>query len=259
MSVPAHLNSSYRTSGPFLVTDVGQIIAEFRNEVLNLNVPAWTEPEPNEFRSPADAAGRFFTVCFSVVSATQLRMEVRDGRNFSMCYRQVQILAAGSIVEIFSGQFHMHMNVFMTPDTSNQEFLNAGILDESPMPLNYTPFHVYGHGSRQWTSGSIENNYFNYAYMGHNSGYLTRDRILDAEWAPYYCDGSPKFSPCMMWHYEPSPGIETFAGRMYQHFIGPKNANNQIVEIPIAPGVTGKFKQVISPGSNNYAFYVRVG
>lgn len=130
-------------SNPGPVVDVATIITNFRARVLG-QVPAWTEPIANNFKSPVDGAGRFMTVILARTSATQLSWIVNDQNGIQICNREIDIDVAGNAVNYYTGQFH----AVIETERATPEIAQAGILDETPEGEGATTNYVFANGAR---------------------------------------------------------------------------------------------------------------
>lgn len=130
-------------ANPGPVVDVATIITDFRTRVLG-QVPAWTEPIANNFKSPVDGAGRFMTVILTRASATQLGWVVKDQNVITICSRAIQVDGAGNAVNYYTGQFHAVVESLQ----ATPEIAQAIILDETPEAEGATTNYVVGNGYR---------------------------------------------------------------------------------------------------------------
>lgn len=102
MADPRFLDSSvfsfyyHQSTG---VTDVTTVISDTRTGlVTNLG---WTEPTTALFKSVPDAAGKWFDVLLTRISATNLELRVRDHRGATLITRRIQIDGAGTVINYF--------------------------------------------------------------------------------------------------------------------------------------------------------------
>jgi hypothetical protein len=146
MAVPVYLSSSYRYCESALITDVADIITTFRDEVLNHNDPAWTEPSAGLFQSPSDAAGRWFDVLLTRISATNLECRFRDKSGTTIYTGRMQIAAAGRIIRYYTGSHHFHVEA-----VGSVEHVRGGILD-------LTPDSQTAHDKQYWCAMSRQAN-----------------------------------------------------------------------------------------------------
>lgn len=124
------------------IVDVNTIITDFRARVTG-QVPAWTEPVAQTFKSPVDGVGRFFEVVLNRVSATQLEWKIVDQNGVTVCDRSVEISGA-TTVNYYTGQFHAWIELLV----ATPEVANGGILDETPLAENAINNFVWGNGFR---------------------------------------------------------------------------------------------------------------
>ncbi len=245
MTIPNHLNSSFRYKETIGVTDVATVITDFRAETVTSGSPAWTEPSSNLFKSPTDADGRFFDVLLTRVDATTLEWRVRDQNAATICTRRIQIDAAGTTIRIYSGQYHAWVDALR----ATPEELWAGILDLSPLAQSAHSNYVYGNG-RRTTANTVDGSGSNYdqAFMLDNGTAAIAVRVCrlacnlstNVQQGP---GGEDIFSSAEV--LANMSGTVRRVGRYYQAFEvdGAKAAGAEL-DAPIDSGVTGTFKVV---------------
>jgi hypothetical protein len=144
--------AAYASSFRFLqnpsITDVATIITDFRSETVTNGSPAWTEPTSQNFKSPVDANGRFFTVILTRTTATRLAFKVTDQSGVTVCDREIDI-SGTAIINYYTGQFHAFV------ETVLGESAYGGILDASPLTQGSYTIYVYGTGTRN-NAGTVD-------------------------------------------------------------------------------------------------------
>lgn len=153
MAVPAHLNSSFSFREMLAVTDVADVIVAIRDELLNQQSPAWTEPVSGTFKSPPDANGRFVEFDISASSTTRIAFVVRDDTG-AQVIDQTADMAAVDRVYIYSGQFYLQVE-FMHHGSGAPECFGCGITDISPEATDSQPTNVWAHGRRN-NAGTLD-------------------------------------------------------------------------------------------------------
>jgi hypothetical protein len=130
------------------VLTTATMITDFRARVTG-QVPAWTEPVANTFKSPVDGVGRFFEVILTPTTATRLRWTIVDQNAITVADREIDISGIGTSVNYYTGQFH----AFIEALEATPELAQSGILDETPLAQNAILDYVYGNGYRNAGSG----------------------------------------------------------------------------------------------------------
>jgi hypothetical protein len=247
MAIADFLNSSKYFFERAGVTDVQTIMDDFATQVL-ANVPAWTNPTGARYASPVDGAGRFFDVEFTRTTQYKLTIVVRDQSGTTIMTRRIQIPSAnGSIVRIFTGQFHCFIDI--QTQSTDPEYFWAGILDLSPEVQNVHSKYVFAYSTRT-TADVYGAGYFQYAFMIDDAAPASIQRICH-----YACEvtGRPRpqrdllgfwiFHNLMFYVQPVGGGDHRYAGRAYQCLLVPEDAGDPGTEltIPIDAGVTGQF------------------
>ena len=87
MAPPIFLSSSFAYFNRQGVSDVQAIIDDIDTRLL-AHSPAWTKTSAGLYKSPVDAAGRFFDVLLTKINAQKLEMRVRDYNSVTLCSRE---------------------------------------------------------------------------------------------------------------------------------------------------------------------------
>ena len=87
------------------------IITNLRADLVANTSPAWIDLGGNKFRSAVDGDGRFLQILMTRVDARRLQMDVIDQNNTTITQRRVTISSTWNRVTIFSGQYHVCINV----------------------------------------------------------------------------------------------------------------------------------------------------
>lgn len=173
MALPEYLDDPFKYSSLDGVTDVADIITEFRAVALSETSPTWTEPSTGLFRTPTDAAGRWFDILLTATSATILTVRMRDSAGTTVREGRIYIEAGGSKTHIVVGA---HFYDILTELTAGHEYATGGVFDmypESQGSLS-VPYQHYGKTFRS-TSGTAESSYSGfYAYIWGTSSYGNR-------------------------------------------------------------------------------------
>ncbi len=254
------LGSSYYY-GQFLIAsgDVADIITAVRAELLTRNIPAWTEPSANLFKSPVDAAGRWHDVMLTRIDQQTLEFRVRDQLGRTICTRRFQTGTAPFLCNIYSGQFHL---IIENVSPGGNAALYSGILDQSPDAQGSHAAYVYGGG---WLSATNTNDGYSSVsrcFMYDYGGAAYNDRI-----AVY---GNSGTTACM---YNQNGGriyrpVETYvkydsynyrvAGRRYQQLLCTSELwQFTRMAVPI-DNVSGLFQVTCIPANWGYRIMCRV-
>ncbi len=150
MTTFAAFASSFRFLNNATITDVATIITDFRSETVTNGSPAWTEPTSNNFKSPPDSVGRFFTVILGRVSATRLQFKILDQNQITIIDRVIDISGTTS-VNYYTGQYHAWIESLV----ATAEIAWSGILDASPLTQGTYTNYVYGNSYRN-SAGTID-------------------------------------------------------------------------------------------------------
>ncbi len=131
MAVPAFLSSSFSYPEDVGVTDVANVIIALRDELLNQQTPAWTEPVGGTFKSPPDANGRFIEFDISAVSTTRIRMLARDDSGRTIKNRTADITATDT-VRYFTGRHYAVIEFVNVTVATTGEAIGCGLTDLTP-------------------------------------------------------------------------------------------------------------------------------
>lgn len=146
MAPPIFLSSSFAYFNRQGVSDAQAIIDDIDTRLLAHN-PAWTKPSAGLYKSPVDAANRFFDVLLTKINAQKLEMRVRDYNSVTLCTRRINAPATNLWdVHLLYGE--NHLEIWVNTGTTAPEFLSAGLLDCSPDAQNSHTHNVYGNGAR---------------------------------------------------------------------------------------------------------------
>ncbi len=257
MAIPAFLNSSYRFFERVGVSDVQTIMDDFAAEVL-ANDPPWTNPSGTLYKSPVDAAGRFFDVLLTRATQYQLEWRVRDQNAAVICTRRIVIPSVNSsLVRIFTGQFHAIVDVDTV--TTSWEALVAGIVDLSPAAQSAHARYVYGGGSRDIATSRAWYWWPDLAMIDDATPTLaTRCTTFNpagtANLGKLLASGLRVHRPVELWAKPVGLGSQfRYAGRAYQQIIVGENYPwaEGLITLPIDAGVVGTFRNL---GGRNAAF-----
>jgi hypothetical protein len=273
MSVPTFLGSNFYYFERQGVSSMDTVLSDALAQVA-ANSPAWTTSDLRPgtpavlLTSPVDASGRFFDILLTnVAGASDLKLEcrVRNQNGVTLCTRRINGTASNNwIVRIYSGQFHLYVDIEIV--SVAPECVFGGILDLSPEAQNSHTHYCFGGGSRS-TADALSSNTWQYAAMVDNVTATLAARVLS------YCNaqntsntpvlsqsGSNIFKPII--HINTAiAGGNKLAGRRYQCFMGPSGLTGESgkITIPIDVGATGDFRQVLGMTSAiGAAIYVRV-
>lgn len=247
--------SSFRFLSTPNVTDVNTLISDFRSETVTNGSPAWTEPTSQNFKSPVDSAGRFFTVILTRTAATRLEWKVTDQNAVTICDREIDI-ASGTTVNYYTGQSHAWIESVATP-----EYAAAGILDSSPLSVGSYAICVYGSAFRTTAGGNdgsfdttgkmfmIDSTYNRMRAMGVNFANQTMGGIDSA--------GNQLFIPCefsctvsgnVRWH-----------GKVFQAFLCDNSCGVGSVKTVVigTAGEVGTFRIIGLGASENLRLMLR--
>jgi hypothetical protein len=258
MSAPEFLTSNFHYNRYVIATDCQNVIDAFRTEVLSRNNPAWTESSQNLFKSPPDAAGRWFDALFTRIDATWLECRVRDQLGRTICTRRIAISPGGALMPVFTSQFYFLL------DAGNGS-LRGGILDQSPDPQGAHPCYVFG-GGYYTTGNSNDSNHtvfrcFMWNYYNNNAD--AENRVTqynnDTYGACYFTqNGSRLYRPVEFWA-KSNMNYYQFAGRHYQAMLCPGDLMPFTrVRVPV-DDQTGEFEVAQLTGAYYWRIMLRVG
>jgi hypothetical protein len=247
MAAPVFLSSGFGFFERMGVTDVQTIIDDFEYQVTHRASPVWTVVSAGLYKSPVDAAGRWFDMLLTRIAANKLEMRVRDAAGTTICTRRMQIGTAH--VYILFGEMHAH--ICADSGSWTPEFVEAGLLDCTPDAQNSHTHVVYGQGIRN-TSDVWDSNYTSvaYAWMLDNAAAACVAR------ASMFSAGSSYVNQCLttlngsrmyreVSYFALPTGDATnyrVAGRRYQSLFGTSDLPMFArVSIPVDTGVSGIF------------------
>jgi hypothetical protein len=130
--------------------DVQDIIDAFATKATGLSNP-WTDGGSGLYTSPTDAAGRFFSVTLTAISATNLEMVVKDDTATTICTRRIQIVSGPQNWWLAVSENYCWIEI----DNATVEALGAGLLDLSPESQTAHGAYVWGRGNRN-ASDSVD-------------------------------------------------------------------------------------------------------
>jgi hypothetical protein len=256
VSAPTFLTSNYYYNKYLIVTDVNNLIAAFRTEVMTRNSPAWTEPSTGLFVSPPDAAGRWFDVLLTRIDALTLEMRVRDHLGRTICTRRGLIVAAGSPSVIFTSQFYFYLDT----NTSN---LRGGILDQSPDAQGAHPMYVFGGGSLSNAGSNDSNNsaFRSYMWDAYGGSASPENRVAHyangSQGCQYSQNGSRLYHPVEMTAKDQS-NAHKVAGRHYQALLCPYDMlPGARIRVPV-DDLTGVFEVLGLSAAYGWRWMMRV-
>lgn len=253
MTVPNHLNTSFRyldvTVAP---ADITSLIGRIRTELAAMN---YVESPTLTFKSPVDAAGRFFSVVLSAITTTRLGWQVLNQAG-------TDVMGGGRAFQI-SGTVDTSIRVYTNPygvfvesdiPSSTQEHAIAGMLDESPESQTSHAVYVYGNATR--TSGGSSDGNYNSAgklFMLDNLVAAQVDRIIGntsnvgSQIPMLTGSGARLFRPAEV-HAQIGAALNRMGGRIYQAYIGDLAIGFEAdLTIPIDDVTTATFRCVSLP------------
>jgi hypothetical protein len=248
MTVPVYLNSSYYFYETAPITDVADLIIAFRDQVLNHNSPAWTEPSGGLFKSPADASSRWFDVLLTKIAANNLECRVRDSSGITIITGRMQI-GSVAVVRIYTGQFHFHIeSVAGTP-----EYVRGGIMDLTPESQSVHSQWPYAYTYRDTADAVRTNDWRQCAVIDNGSPTIAAHGMAftcgSANKPMQTASGAWMFGACGL-QAKPlgSPTNFRYAGRLYQQLLCPDDLPGSEFVVPIDAAAYGTFK-VLGIGS----------
>lgn len=242
MATPAFLASTFRYLSVAGVTDWAVFIAGSLN--TELLAAGWTSMGGGVYKSPVDAAGRWFDVLFVATTATRLQFRVRNDSGVTICDREIQIDAGGTEVRIYSGSHHLVIDSWRaTPETAI-----AGLIDESPDIQTAHPNYTFGCGFRT-TAGTNDNLGAQWTdFFALDSGVAAAVERAIGDIAG--SGGTPlAITPTGAYIFKPCEMMATMGGglvqigRAYQCYVGDSTlALGAEVTVPIDVGTSAVFK-----------------
>jgi hypothetical protein len=216
-------NSSYYFKDYQIASgDVADAIVAIRTELTSRNVPAWTEPSTALFKSPTDAAGRFFDCLFTKIDQQTLELRVRNQVAATICTSRFQAGVTPWMCRIFSGQFHLLVECW---NAGGYAHLFGGILDQSPDPQGSNPCYVYGGGllSATNTNDGYSNVGRSFMNDGNGSAYADRSTAYNTSnnsaSCMYHMNGAKIYRPAETYAYYDGGANMRVAGRKYQYVL----------------------------------------
>lgn len=264
MAVPVHLNIpfGYLESAP--ITDVADIVTTFRAQVTGLSTP-WTDQGGGLFKSPVDAAGRWFDVLLTKIAATSIECRVRDNAGATVCTVRMQVDGSpGNIVRYFYGTHYFHIEVIRS-GAGGQEWLKGGMLDLSPEAQNIHNHWCYGDGSRRTSDAKQDFDGGAYFFALDDATYTRNMRFpisgTGTGGLSYPCPlhspgGGAMFMAASVYAVPTGApyggGAGALAGRLYQHVLCPTDApHGAKFKIPVDANERHWFK-VLASGAIGY-------
>ncbi len=262
MAVPAYLSSSFRYKESGLITDMNDVIAAFRDEVIDRNDPAWSEPSPALFKSPPDSSGRWIDVLLTRISATNLECRVRNSSGVTIETGRIQMDANGNIFRFFTGQLHFHIESI----GSQTECARGGILDLSPEPQNIHTQWAYAACYRTTADAAqMYGSFMGLSVIDNTAPFrVTRIQAMIAYSASSIGTKSPSggfiFTAANILMKAPGGSEYVFGGRMYQHMVCDADlAPGSEMVVPIDSGSYGTFKVSGLGSANGLRVAMRIG
>lgn len=259
MAVPVYLASSFSYRETALITDVADIVTAFRDEVLNQQTPAWTEPETALFKSPPDGSGRWIDVLLSRIAAGNLECRVRDSSAVTILTGRMQI-GSGAIIRIFTGQFHFHIETV----GAAPEFVRGGIVDLTPESQSAHAQWAHAYTRRDTSDVLRSGCFWRTAAMIDNATPAIVERALG------FCvtttgknlqsaGGAWIFGACGMMVKPPGETVNfRYAGRYYQHLVCPDEVPGAEFVVPTDANSFGTFKVTGMPVYLNQRLAIRI-
>lgn len=254
MAVPAFLASSFSYRVDAGVADVADTIIALRDELLNQQTPAWTEPIGGTFRSPPDGNGRFFEFDILRISAVRLSMVVRDDTGTEILDGTAEIDVT-DVVRLFTGQFYCQIEFENHQSANFGEALGCGITDLTPEPSDAVRSNIWAHARRN-AAGALQTNTDSWAefFMIDNGVVAASGRARSALTAgnleieqrthtgsiitqPVELNSTPKGNPS---------GFQQPIGRVHQYVMcSGEFAHGAELTVPIDDALTGVFKVTV--------------
>ena len=259
MTVPVYLNSSFSYVETAPITDVDDIITAFRDEVLNGQTPAWTEPDTALFKSPPDGSGRWIDVLLTRIAANNLECRVRDSSGTTIVTGRMQI-GTVSIVRIFTGQFHFHIETV----GASPEFVRGGIVDLTPEAQSAHSQWAYGYTRRDTADALRSYCYWRSSAMIDNGTPAIVERglgfcIATAAKNLQSASGAWIFGACGVTVKPPGDASNfRYAGRLYQQVVCPDDIPGSEFVVPIDTNSFGTFKIIGMPAVLSQRLAVRI-
>lgn len=268
MAIPAYLASSFSYRVDRGVTDVADVIVSLRDELLNQQSPAWTEPVSGTFKSPPDVNGRYFEFDISALSTTRLEMVLRDDAGREINDRTADITAIDT-VRLYTGQFHCMIEMVNISVGTTGEALGCGVTDLTPDASDAVLVNTWMVGRRN-SAGTLDANMdeCNEFEMVDNGSVAAARRIrghIDPSaafvplWShtgriltvPVELNSTPKGSP----HSTRQP-----VGVVYQHLmVDDEFGPGDEVTVPIDDALVGTFKVSVRSAGGGARTAWRIG
>lgn len=227
-------------------TDVQDVIDAL---VTRLLARGWTHLGGGIYRTPSDAAGRYFRVQPVRISATRLQFITSTSGGTTVCDRAADLRADYTDTQIFIGDKHLVVSMC---GAGGAEFIYAAMMDFSPFPqtiANSNGLYMMGSGSRSATGtlGSLDMRYGSTLDNGTMTHTYRCDFGESSGGNGVLCrmpSGTVLFRPLM-------PKVRTssinraWAGRVYMMIVIDADQDTSgEVSLPIAEGVTGIFRRI---------------
>ncbi len=259
MTAPAFLATSFYFTELAGVTDVQTILDTLATLLKTTNSPPWTEPTAGTFQSPVDSYGRCFTMTPVKESATRLSWVIKDRAGIRMHVEtklQVDTAVGGSVVRIYSGQYHL---VIESMNGATRELLMASIIDQAPETPGQPASYIAVWAGARNAAGTLMGNGFD---SWHLNGAATGPRLLQpvvysnaSEFLAH--DGSIIFAPVDIC----SGALSAILyGRLYQFlFSDDAVVPGSDYTVPLDDSATGIFRGLtnVANGANGFSLSIR--
>lgn len=253
----------WATSHRFLedtgITTSAEMTTTLRTElVTNLG---WTEPTSGTFRSPPDAAGRYFDIVVSEPSAVRWQWSVQNESATVICVREVLLAGTGENVRYHTGAAHVWVEVDKGAGTS--EALGAGLLDLTPEAQDAHSNYVWGRGHRTSAGATDANNDIGDFFLEDNGSPAAGTRLLDVRNAQgtqinhFTLSGARSYIQPAILTGVNGTAQQVIVGRMYQFVITSYGYGSSFT-IPIGDAAeTGLFRPTRVPKSGPLGLAIR--
>ncbi|MGH9461070.1 MAG: hypothetical protein ACRD5D_00550 [Candidatus Polarisedimenticolia bacterium] len=255
----------FRTSGTG-ITDVQDILDELDDALTaQLDVEdRWTEAPAGTFTSPADLAGRQMKIVVARDSATRMLFDVKDQNGLTIRDGSIDIAATANF-RIWCGPHHVYVEV--DDGAGAYEVARASMLDPRPEVLNAHQRYVVGMTTRDG-SGNLDGNsplpeFWSFFDTGGVAGFGRALWLRAANANSYKTANAMELTTGIPIVMNPNTTPERFAGSLFQAvWVDADNAPGDIVDAPIADGVTGEFEVLgldTASAAGNVRLAVRAG
>ncbi len=252
MAVPNFLNvgtiTSQRKTG---VTDVQTIMDDFAT-LAALN--GWTNPAANQYKSPPDAAGRWFDVTFTRTTQQKLDTAFRDDAGVTLATRRTTGVSTNSWT-VFHAINQYYFAILLYNHTAVSAYAYGGLLDLSPesqtVHTHYTYFQASTSTADVTTSASsdfsamVDN--VTATLATRNTQYACANTIL----GNVRQDQSVVVSPVLAWAVPTGGGNKRYAGMAYGMVMMDEGLQQGgLVQVPIDGSTLGYFIYLSPPATN---------